>query len=611
VLSNATNSPITVTVSGSGAVNTVSVAVSPASATLASGQTQQFTASVSGSSNTNVTWTVQGGGTISTSGLFTAPQVLTNTTVLVTATGVADSTKTASATLTVTPAITAVINVASFGATGNGTTDDTVAINAAIGALQAGNELFFPCGTYKVSSSLIPITVNKVIVDGQTGCVGGPVTIHGTGGLYIIMQIGNGGPGAATALTANAGELATTFSANFANIGGLNAGDHVLLQEGGRDYSTDTAPGHDTGCDVSGCRGEVLEIQSVNGNVATVTTALHFPYDPVVNAATIQKLVGVVDSAYVHDLQFDGSLTLQHGLYMKTVTNSTVANISITNFLSEAALSYWSYNLAWNNITITNSGNYNYGSDIFTLVDQGNASVNGMTLSSYPGSNTFGFGLHTTANGTYTNVTSDKANSGTGRACKIHATSYSTFNALTCKNSTGAYNGIILNYYSSHNTFNNCVIINNAGGIGSGNAGINLFGNFNRYNTFSNCTVTGNGNVQVFDSYYDALRLGADSNNAFIGGTYTGSNSVQPVFILEAPQDSISGATINGPGRTGIEMDAPSGTAPGAPNACINNNTFDVGTGLSGAIFAAFSSDIGSGNILNGLSSNLTPGTCR
>jgi len=36
------------------------------------------------------------------------------------------------------------INVTSFGATGNGSTDDTAAINTAIAALQPGYELFFP-----------------------------------------------------------------------------------------------------------------------------------------------------------------------------------------------------------------------------------------------------------------------------------------------------------------------------------------------------------------------------------------------------------------------------------------------------------------------------------
>jgi hypothetical protein len=48
------------------------VAVSPATASLAPGQTQQFTATVTGDSNTDVTWSASGG-TITAAGLYTAP----------------------------------------------------------------------------------------------------------------------------------------------------------------------------------------------------------------------------------------------------------------------------------------------------------------------------------------------------------------------------------------------------------------------------------------------------------------------------------------------------------------------------------------------------------
>src|SRR5260370_198741 len=55
-----------------------------------------------------------------------------------------------------------------------------------------------------------------------------------------------------------------------------------------------------------------------------------------------------------------------------------------------------------------------------------------------------------------------------------------------------------LEYYSSHNTYNDCVVTNNGAGTGTGtgNAGINSFGNFNQNTTFKNSTVSGNGNVE-------------------------------------------------------------------------------------------------------------------
>ena len=52
-------------------------------------------------------------------------------------------------------------NVTDFGATGNGTTDDTAAIVAAIAAAapasslaRTGNTVYFPAGTYMVTSTL-------------------------------------------------------------------------------------------------------------------------------------------------------------------------------------------------------------------------------------------------------------------------------------------------------------------------------------------------------------------------------------------------------------------------------------------------------------------------
>ena len=49
-----------------------------------------------------------------------------------------------------------VINVKDFGATGNGTTDDTPALEVAFSAAVEGGALYFPPGTYLVSRPLRP-----------------------------------------------------------------------------------------------------------------------------------------------------------------------------------------------------------------------------------------------------------------------------------------------------------------------------------------------------------------------------------------------------------------------------------------------------------------------
>lgn len=78
----------------------VLVSISPSTATISSGGSQQFTATVTNGVNTAVTWTTSAG-IITAAGLYTAPTVTVDSVVTVTATSVADTTKSASATVTV------------------------------------------------------------------------------------------------------------------------------------------------------------------------------------------------------------------------------------------------------------------------------------------------------------------------------------------------------------------------------------------------------------------------------------------------------------------------------------------------------------------------------
>jgi hypothetical protein len=78
------------------------ITISPASASVASKGTEQFTAAITGSSNTAVVWSATAG-TISSTGKFTAPAVTSNTSVTVTATSQASSRLNAAATINVTP----------------------------------------------------------------------------------------------------------------------------------------------------------------------------------------------------------------------------------------------------------------------------------------------------------------------------------------------------------------------------------------------------------------------------------------------------------------------------------------------------------------------------
>ncbi len=105
---SSTNPTVTVSLSGTGA-SVIAVSTSPATASVNAGSAQQFAASVTGTSNTAVVWTVSGTGcigaacgTISASGLYTAPDVVpVPATVIVTGTSEAEDTKSATSVVTI------------------------------------------------------------------------------------------------------------------------------------------------------------------------------------------------------------------------------------------------------------------------------------------------------------------------------------------------------------------------------------------------------------------------------------------------------------------------------------------------------------------------------
>ncbi|HWH57843.1 MAG TPA: putative Ig domain-containing protein [Terriglobales bacterium] len=112
----------------------VTVQVSPTSATVNSGATQQFSAIVSGSTNTNVTWSTSAG-SISSTGVLTAPSVTAISYVTVTATSAAAGDSKASAIVTVNPptstntSITVSLNPTSATITSGGTQQFLAAVS--------------------------------------------------------------------------------------------------------------------------------------------------------------------------------------------------------------------------------------------------------------------------------------------------------------------------------------------------------------------------------------------------------------------------------------------------------------------------------------------------
>jgi hypothetical protein len=101
--------------------SSISVTVSPSAANVAVNKTEQFSATVTGTTNTAVTWSVGGGssqGSIDQNGLYTAPaNIPSPPQVTITATSKADSSKTGSAVVTVVATSSVAVVVAPSSAT--------------------------------------------------------------------------------------------------------------------------------------------------------------------------------------------------------------------------------------------------------------------------------------------------------------------------------------------------------------------------------------------------------------------------------------------------------------------------------------------------------------
>jgi Abnormal spindle-like microcephaly-assoc'd, ASPM-SPD-2-Hydin len=164
--------------------SSVGVALAPRTATLTLSQNQQFTATLAGTINTAVKWTVGSPvGTISRGGVYTAPASISSAqTVEVTATSVADPSRSASASITLAPPVGASYFVSNSGSdSNNGTTPNspwqTIAhVNAQ--NFNPGDSILFEAGG--VWREQLNIT--------WTGSLSSPITFgsYGTGAFPII-----------------------------------------------------------------------------------------------------------------------------------------------------------------------------------------------------------------------------------------------------------------------------------------------------------------------------------------------------------------------------------------------------------------------------------------
>ena len=177
------------------------ISVSPTTASVAVGKTQQFTAAVTGSTNTGVTWSVAGGtpnGTITSTGLYTAPTSVPNPpTVTVTATSQANTAKSASAKVTITLAAGAITVTPGSATVANfGTQQFTASVSGVtwqVNGIAGGNQTigFISSSGLFVAPGDVPTTS-----DGSGGSVTTTVTVSAvvgssSGSASVTIQPGN------------------------------------------------------------------------------------------------------------------------------------------------------------------------------------------------------------------------------------------------------------------------------------------------------------------------------------------------------------------------------------------------------------------------------------
>ena len=281
-----------------GGGGSVSVSVSPTSATVAPGATQQFQATVSGASDTSVTWQVNGvaggntsAGTISTAGLYTAPASVTEvTTVTVTAVANADNTKSASASVTVNPSGSGVVSVTisptgatltagatqQFTATVTGATDTSVqwqVNNTTGGSTQVGTISTAGLYTAPAVTTSTTFTVTAISNADPTKSASATVTVNPASGSGVTISISPTAPTVAinsttqfTATVTGSTNTAVTWSVD--GVAGGNPGMGTITTSGAY-----TAPSS-TGTHTVTATSQSDTTQSANATVTVISLTI-------------------------------------------------------------------------------------------------------------------------------------------------------------------------------------------------------------------------------------------------------------------------------------------------------------------------------------------------
>jgi hypothetical protein len=210
---------------------------------------------------------------------------------------------------------------------GNGSSDATAGIQAAIDACPAGQVVQLSAGDFLVNGEY-PITINKGIVLRGAGPTATKLRKTSSAANPLIL-IGERWPheAASVDLTTNAAKGST--SVQVTSAAGLSVGQLVLVDEITDDsyiyWGKDPAvapggPGRGWFTRYDRPVGQMLEIAAINGNTVTCTTPLHIAFDTAHKAQLTRytipfgaKYAGV-ENLYVHGGR-DDNVTVRFAMY--------------------------------------------------------------------------------------------------------------------------------------------------------------------------------------------------------------------------------------------------------------------------------------------------------
>jgi len=195
----------------------ISISVSPSSATLAAGQSRQFSATVSGTTNTNVVWSISPQvGTISASGLYVAPASVTgSTSVVVTATTVATPAKSHTAQVTLVQLSSLSCSPSSI--QGPGTATCTAALSAA------------------APSGGLAVALSYTSTNGVAVTIPSSVTVaSGAGSATFSAQVGSATAGSTVTLLASQGGVTRTATLQVSSAIGITVSPSTVTLGAGQ-----------------------------------------------------------------------------------------------------------------------------------------------------------------------------------------------------------------------------------------------------------------------------------------------------------------------------------------------------------------------------------------